>query len=254
VTPPIVPPAESISSDGPSKSAEEIVAVERIFSMVAALIATIIGIWTWHLLRTNLVKGCALAALIVMIYASSRIYQARRKGRLRRESVTDLVSVGVLCICGTVAMVNIVSPLTPATQPGAVAAINVLVPQPADSYSPLPTVTCPQRISGQGNIPHGYQLIVGYRKQGSGIWAFWPWVTWKGNQWSSVVYIGERGDTNAVYFLAYEIIPVGVSQALLDARKQVTPKDNWWTSTQLPPLGILTRLEKVRRSPAEPNC
>jgi len=219
-------------------------ALATLASLVAALVAVL------HPLRTNLIKGFALAGFVALIATLSRLLSSQKKRRLTRESLIDLASIGILCICVTAVLVSLVSPRKTAT-------LSVEVPPSASPRNPLPTVPCRQQVSGTGSIPRGYELVIGYGRPNYNFWTFWPWVTWRGDQWSSTIHIGFRGNVRTTYELAFEVIPSDLARSLLDTFNQgqnAKHRSHFWDSTKRPPLAIFTYQEDVSRSGVETDC
>jgi hypothetical protein len=225
-----------------------------IFTGISGLISFVALACSWHFFPFILAKIFALTAFFAFIVTLSRLHQRRKKGGLNRESILDIASTAILCICLTVTLLDLLSPFSNSAGRSQRAHVIVEVPQPALNGNPLPTVTCPQRISGKAWIPRGYELVIGYRKKHSGIWAFWPQVTRERHLWSSELFIGSKADINSVYILAFEVIPSVVAQSLHNTYDQAHRGANWWNSTELPPYVIASQHEAVRRTAAQRKC
>jgi hypothetical protein len=244
----------------PTKETEVTSVFERIFGILTALIGVIVVIWSWRSFNNNLVRGFALASILFFAATLDCLYRELKRRKPAREYVVSLVSLGALCICATVVLLNLLDPLEGLNQQQVSATVAVQVPQSALSGNPLPIVMCRENVIGTGSIPHGYQLVIGYRAEGSKLWAFWPWVTWHKSRWRSTIFIGDPNNTNTVYTLAFEVIPSELTRSLLDVFNQganqevkLTQGDKFWNSTRPLPSAILDQQESVRRSD-KPGC
>jgi hypothetical protein len=131
------------SNDQRRDEPSEQTTVERMLFLVATIIGVGVTVWSWRALSTNLAKAFSLAGIFLLVIVLARLYRSLKGKRLTWRVAGDWASVGALCICATVVVINLTEQHLPTLRFVQAAALH----------------EC-QTYYGTGTIPSGYSLLI----------------------------------------------------------------------------------------------
>src|SRR6266480_4070403 len=146
-----------------------------IFAVIAAIVAIISVFVSWHILKTNFVRGAAFLGTVFLALALARLSRRHYSKELSRQNVTDMAIIGGLFICGTWVLVSVFVPTSIGTssKPSASPTQSVKIQSPTTTGTPLLSkVACTAEVRGIAEIPAGDVVVVANKPETSPSWHF----------------------------------------------------------------------------------
>jgi hypothetical protein len=201
-----------------------------------------------HVLALILAGAIGIGALISLIVPWKVKFSKRQQPSGYRAAMAALV----LAAC-TVIVTDAVTIPTPSSDARAVVVIDV--PEPALPDNPPSLVTCRTSIQGSGHLPAGDVLVIGNRESGSQNYFYQPIVTWDGDKWSAVIYIGGRQDAGRPFIVTAVVMPTAMETYLIAVYHMAQPSATWWAAPgSIPAPAFVAAQETVQRSHSEVGC
>jgi hypothetical protein len=254
-TPSDPPPKESLGppqgqSGDPSPGAVSkfVVAI----GAISGIIAIIVPVVTWDKLPNSLTRALAIVGILMLAWLLVRISQWKSR-TLSRIAIIDLLAVGVLCICGTVVLVEVFGPLRPSptsasgqeAQHAAIPTGRFIFPEPTPD-DPVPMVPLQMTVQVTANL-EGDVLVIGNATVQNPVLTFESSVTQvNGSTWHANITFGQPLNAGCVFNLWAVAMPQSLQSYLVaEANSSRKKQETSWTAPGIPPAPPAHMLQEI---------
>jgi hypothetical protein len=221
--------------DAPDSAKGESTLAERLLAILTAVLALAAFIWSFPALRNNVIKGFALAGLLLFLLALDRARKAIKSKKLTKSVALDIACVAALCVCGSVVIVNVLSTSNASLRSQVKSAVEIGTPAAPLAGEPPTSIGCPQTISGTDSVPPGYRVAIGFKFVHSSTWVFQAVGQSAGNWTLRNVDIQQYPGSGTLVDLVAIVINASSLNYYLDTFQQAANGATWWDSNYLPP-------------------